>query len=188
MNYKERLKIAEKISNDLDLNPKLNFKDPITGDKIQVFNEFCSKALISMLIERFGEGDWGQQCLNVVPQTFAILQHHQVPCELVYGEVKIGGVCEFDTTLEGLKNELKNGNSDSGFAVHVWINIGKDYIIDPTISSRIHKYYDGNCPQNVIFNGKASAFKKQKIEYIPMLAGVKFVDITCGIPLDYRVI
>ncbi len=186
MNYIDRLKIAEKESLSLGLEPRLDLKSPSTGESIKVHSDFCSKALIHMLVERFGAGDWGQQCLNVAAKTFALLQHYQVPCELVYGEVKINGTNEFDTKIEGLKAELENGLSTGGFAVHVWINIGKDYIIDPTISSRIHKYYDKNCSQNMIINGKSNTLKKQRLEYIPMLVGAKFLDVTCGIPLQYQ--
>jgi hypothetical protein len=187
MNYRDRLKIVEKESQKLGLVPKLDLKMPMTADKVQVFSQFCQNALPHMLIERFGNGDWGQQCLNVASQAFAILQHYKVPCELIYGEVKIGGVNEFETTLSGLKSELSNGYSESGMAIHVWINIGKDYIIDPTISSRIHKYYDSTCPQNIIFSGLANSLKKKnKLEYIPMLAGAKYLELTCDIPLDYQ--
>jgi hypothetical protein len=186
MKYIDRLKKAELESIELNLDSRLDLKVPITGDKIKTFNDFCNQALIKMLLDVFGPGDWSQQCLNVAPQAFAILQHHGVPCELVYGEVRIGGTNEFDTTLSGLKKELSNGSSETGMAIHVWINIGKDYIIDPTISARINKHYDSNCPQNIIFCGKASKLKKDKLEYLPMLSGVKFLDITCGIPLEYK--
>lgn len=186
MNYKDRLKTAEKISHELGLNPKFDFKDPITGEKIKLFKDFCSKALIKMLIERFGKGNWNKQFLNIAPQVFAILQKHQVPCELVYGQVKIRGNEQFNISVDTLKEKLNGEEDKSGLAMHVWINVGKDYIIDPTISSRIHKYYDRKCPQNTIFNGKPNTLKKQKIEYIPMLAGAKYLDITCNIPLVYQ--
>jgi len=186
MNYKEKLKKVETLSLDLGLNPNLDLKLPITGDKIQLFKDFCSKALIKMLIERFGKGDWGQQSIEVIAQTFDILQKHKVPSELVYGEVKVNGVNEFGTTTEALKKELTNGLSESTFPMHIWINIGKDYIIDPTLSSRLHKRHDSNCSQNMIFTGKSNTLKKQKLEYIPMLAGAKYLDITKGIPLTYQ--
>ena len=187
MNYKDRLKTVQKSSQELGLDPKLDFKDPITGAKIQLFSDFCAKALIKMLTENFGSGDWGTQRFHVASKTFSLLQQHQVPCELVYGEVKIAGINAFETTMEGLKNALNKEQTASDVAMHVWINIGKDYIIDPTISFRINKYYDSKCPRNMIFNGKSNTLKKQqKLDYIPMLVGAKFLDEACGISLEYK--
>jgi hypothetical protein len=186
MNYIERLKVAETESIKLALCPKLDFKTLIPDEKLSQLNAFCSEDLINLLLGQFGPGDWSQQCLNVAPQTFAILQHYNIPCELVYGEVIIAGVKQFKTTITGLKKELNVGESDTGMAIHVWINIGNNYIIDPTISAWCKKHHDSNCPQNVIFNGNDVLMREQGIEYVPMLVGTKFLDITCGIPLEYK--
>lgn len=186
MNYKDRLKVVEKESQQLGLNPKLDFKDPITADKIKLFSDFCEKALIKMLIERFGKGDWSRQSLAVTSQTFEILQKHKVPCELIYGEVKINDGAAYGTNPEELKKLLQSTDSDISSPIHAWINVGKDYIIDPTISSLIHKRYNKKRTQNSIYNGKFNALKKQKLEYIPMLVGAKYLDVTRGITLSYQ--
>ncbi len=187
MKYSELIKIAEKESISLGLAPRLELASPSTGEKIKIFDNFCDTALIQILIERFDYGYWGQQCLNVCAQAFATLQYYTAPCELVFGEVNINGTNEFDVTLEGLKSELALGEQQTGLQIHVWLNIGKDYIIDPTISSRINKYYDPNFPINKIIRGKANSLeKKMKLKYTPILVGAKYLDITCGIPLTYN--
>jgi hypothetical protein len=186
VNYKDKLKIVEKNSINLGLLPHLDLRTPSTAEKIWLMEKICSGNLQDMLVQRYAPGYWGQQCLNVTSQSFAILQSLDIPCELVFGEVNINGTNEFDTTLEGLMSEYEKGYSGTAFAVHVWLNIGKDYIVDPTISSRIHKYYDKNFPQNKVINGTANKLdKKMKLKYIPMLAGVKYLEKTCGIPLEY---
>ena len=187
MNYIERLREAEKESNLLGLEPRLEIDYITTADDDEALNELCSIDLIQWLIDAFGLGDWADKCLTVTPHLFRLLQKLGIPCELVYGEVKINGTYEFDTTLDGLKDELDKGYSETGMAIHVWINFGANYIIDPTISGRIHKHYDEKCPQNIIFNGKSEALFNKKLKYIPMLAGIQYIKTTCRMPLEYEV-
>ena len=187
MKYVKQLEKAKTESFTLGIEPRLVNEPILSNEVTKDLSNFCETALQAQLINIFGKGYWGQNCLNIAAQTFAILQHIGVPCELVYGEVMIGTTPEFDTTLEGLKKSLSEGNSNSGMEIHVWVNIGKDFIIDPTVCSRINKYYDSNCPVNHILNGQSnSLMKKLKITHIPMLAGVKFLEKTCQIPLSYN--
>lgn len=187
MNYIERLREAEKESKLLGLEPRLAIDYITTADDDEALNEICSIDLTQWLIAEFGLGDWADGCLIVTPYLFVLLQEQGIPCELVYGEVKINGTYEFDTTLDGLKDELDKGYSENVMAIHVWINFGANYIIDPTISGRIHKHYDKKCPQNKIFNGKSEALFNKKLEYIPMLAGIQYLKTTCRMRLEYEV-
>jgi len=168
------------------LEPKLNYKKAITGVLTQNLSNLCQNELVPFLLQRFGNGYWGQQCLNIAPQTFMILQHSGIDCELVYGEVSINGTDEFDTDYDELVKELVNpGNA--GFAIHVWIQIGKDFIIDPTVAARINKYYSEQFPPHQIVLGKSKKLLKDlKLDYKPMLAGAKYVTRTCSIPLEYN--
>jgi len=186
MSYKEELSKAEKKSLELNLSPRLSNNFPITDDFKSSLDGFCNEHLLGHLMGMFGQGYWGTQCLNIAPQLFVMLQHHNIPCELVYGEVNINGTDEFDTTLEGLIHELKSSSFDSPFAVHVWISVGDDIIIDPTVSSRIHRYYSNDVPQNYIICGSSDSLKKEwMLDYKPMLVGAKYINVTCGIPLEY---
>ncbi|ENM1126653.1 TPA: hypothetical protein ACMDSJ_004518 [Vibrio parahaemolyticus] len=170
----------------LGLEPKLNYKKAITGVFTQNLSNLCKYELVPFLLQQFGNGYWGQQCLNIAPQTFMFLQHLGIDCELVYGEVSINGTDEFDTDYDELVKELENpGNA--GFAIHVWIQIGKDFIIDPTVAARINKYYSEQFPAHQIVFGKSKKLLKDlKLDYKPMLAGAMYVTKTCGIPLEYN--
>ncbi|MGF1767343.1 hypothetical protein L4D06_08145 [Enterovibrio makurazakiensis] len=188
MTYRDAIKLVEKRSLELGLDPQLGLKIPIDDEKITLLQQVCCNHLIQTLLHRYQPGDWGQQCLNIAAQTFAIFQHWEIPCELVFGEVNINGTDEYGTTLEGLLAEYKHGYTENAFAIHVWVNIGKDYIIDPTISSRINKYYDPNCPQNLVINGTAKTLDRtMRLKYKPILAGVKYLERTCDIPLEYKI-
>lgn len=184
--YESHSLIAFERSLTLGLEPKLNYKKAITGVFTQNLSNLCQNELVPFLLQRFGNGYWGQQCLNIAPQTFMILQHSGIDCELVYGEVSINGTDEFDTDYDELVKELVNpGNA--GFAIHVWIQIGKDFIIDPTVAARINKYYSEQFPPHQIVLGKSKKLLKDlKLDYKPMLAGAKYVTRTCSIPLEYN--
>jgi hypothetical protein len=170
----------------LGLEPRLNFRKAITGELKKNLKNLCQYELISLLLQQFGNGYWGQQCLNIAPHTFMILQHLGIDCELVYGEVSINGTDEFDTTYDGLVKELESAEN-GGFAIHVWIQVGKDLLIDPTVAARINKYYSPQFSPHYIVLGKSKKLLKDlKLEYKPMLAGAKYVTRTCGIPLEYN--
>lgn len=120
--------------------------------------------------------------MNISYQALAILRHLEIACELVYGEVIINGCREFDTTLEGLKSELDGYDQELAMNVHVWINVGNRFVIDPTISARINEHYDQNFPQHKIIYGTADKLlKNMKLNYEPMLTGVKFLERTCDL-------
>ena len=115
-----------------------------------------------------------------------MLQHIGVDCELVFGEVSIAGTGEFDTTLPGLLGELDQPN-EGGFAIHVWVQVGKDFIIDPTVAARINKYYSNNYPPHSVTAGTSKKLLKElKLDYQPMLMGAKYLTKTCGTPLNYN--
>jgi hypothetical protein len=188
VNYKELSKLAYERSITLDLVPRSVINNPITGALIKELNQFCDSQVLPFLLQRFGTDYWGNSCLNLAAQTFYMLQHIGINCELVYGEVNINGVKEFDTTIAGLVDELKEPR-EGGLAIHVWVQVGKDFIIDPTISARINKYYNPDYPPHLIVNGLSKKlFKENRLDYEPMLMGAKYLTTTCGIPLEYIVV
>jgi hypothetical protein len=184
--YKELSFAAFERSEEAGLEPKLNFKKAITEELTKGLDDLCCNQLGLFLLEQFGDGYWGNECLNIAPQMFAALQHLGFDCDLVYGEVAINGTDEFDTTLTGLLEEFKSPK-DGAFAIHVWLQIGKDLIVDPTIAARINKYYSSQYPPHKIIVGKSKKLLKElRLDYKPMLIGAKFVTKTCGIPLYYN--
>lgn len=187
MSYLQKIEVAEKTSEELGLSPRINPLDVIDAKNIQILDDICNEILPSMISEDFYDQDWSVQCMNIVPLLFTILQEHQIPCELTYGEVKVANILEFNTSLEELKAEWEKGASQDAMAIHVWITIGKDYIIDPTISSRIFKPFSEQ-HKNVIVSGKADLLQEsQQLEYIPMLVGAKYIEQICNISLSYQV-
>ncbi|QNH01928.1 hypothetical protein [Pseudomonas sediminis] len=188
MDYKQRIEFAEKISKEIGIAPLIHKNTPMDAHSLTIFDSFCSTILMQALLERFKPGYWGSQCMNIAPQAFAILQHYGFPCELTYGEVNINGTNEFDTEINHLKQEWANGKSDTDLCIHVWLTIGKDYIVDPTISSRIQKYYDRSFAQNLTITGRANILQKRyRLKYLPMLVGAKYLERIAGIPLEYSV-
>lgn len=185
--YKNQSAVAFTKSLNLGLAPKLDFKKPVTGQLVKDIIAMCNGEIFPFLLNRFGNGYWGQQCLNIAPQVFMMLQHIGLNCELVFGEVSIAGTGEFDTTLSVLLNELEAPN-EGGFAIHVWIQVGKDFIIDPTVAARINKYYSSNFPPHSIIAGASKKLLKElQLDYQPMLMGAEYLTKTCGIPLGYNV-
>ncbi|GHZ65947.1 hypothetical protein VCSRO126_3391 [Vibrio cholerae] len=185
-NYEELGRSAYLYSKQLGLEPRVNFEKVIESGFIGALENLCDNQILNFLLKQFGSGYWGTQCLNIAPQVFALLHHLNIDCELVYGEVEINGTDEFDTTLSGLENELKEPG-EAGFAIHVWIQIGKNLIIDPTIAARLNKYYDPNFPPHQTIIGLSEKLSTDKLIYKPMLMGAKYMLKTCGVPLQYNV-
>ncbi|MGR5498202.1 hypothetical protein [Vibrio diabolicus] len=177
--YKDQSLIAFEKSKEIGLEPNLNFKTVVNGIFSQNMLGLCQHEIRPFLIQRFGSSSWALQCLNVAPQVFAILKHLNIDCELVFGEVKVSGKPQFSASLQGLLNELDSPEKKE-FAVHVWIQVGKDYIIDPTIASQLHRHCSSHIDPTQIFVGKAKKLGRDaKLEYQPMLMGEKFLDLTC---------
>ncbi|MDN3685530.1 hypothetical protein QW180_26145 [Vibrio sinaloensis] len=101
--------------------------------------------------------------MNVSAQLFAILQHYNIPCELTYGDVHLGEKGEYAVSKSILVDEWHEVSDKEGLPIHVWITIGKDFIIDPTISSRIHTDYDSSVPLNHLLVAEAQPLKKMKL-------------------------
>lgn len=187
MGYQKKIELAEKYSKQLGISPRLYPHGSIDVNNIQILDDLCNSILPDMISKDFQHKDWSTQCMNVAPHLFNILQEHNIPCELTYGEVKIGGIAEFGTLQEELIKEWNKGKSQEPFAIHVWLTIGRDYIIDPTISSRIFNPFHSHYRKNIIVSGKADHLKESlQLKYIPMLLGAKYIEKICGISLDYK--
>lgn len=101
--------------------------------------------------------------------------------DLVIGEVNINGTDEYDTTLEGLRQDWEAGQDGLGNqSLHVWLSIGDDVIVDGGIGARLVRYY-GAAPdwaQEVIVGRASYLAESMKCRYIPMLIGRAFVSRT----------
>jgi hypothetical protein len=101
--------------------------------------------------------------------------------DLIVGEVNINGTDEYDTTIEGLRLDWKNGHDGQGSqALHVWASIGDDVIIDGGIGARLSRYY-GAQPEfaEEIIVGRATYLAdSMRCRYIPMMVGRAFLSRT----------
>ncbi|HGS5851982.1 TPA: hypothetical protein ACMD2S_004539 [Vibrio parahaemolyticus] len=186
MTYEEKFDIAVSTSNELGISPRIVEKFPIDERNVDFFRNLVEHNLLGMLIERFGVGDWGNQCMNVSAQLFTILQHYNIPCELTYGDVHLGEKGEYAVSKSILVDEWHEVSDKEGLPIHVWITIGKDFIIDPTISSRIHTDYDSSGPLNHLLVAEAQPLKNETgIVYTPFLVGKNYLEKIADIPLDY---
>ena len=91
---------------------------------------------------------------------------------------------EYDTTLRRLKKELKRGVGTSNFNIHAWITFGHQYVVDFSISSRLNRHYDPSSHPYGLFAATPDELAEKGLEYIPMLVGSRFLEITCGIDLN----
>ncbi|MDC5857421.1 hypothetical protein [Vibrio europaeus] len=186
MKYINYLEQANDLALGLGFNLNLNESTPVTGKQSQNYRSLCNDELLHSLINKFGLGYWSNSCMAFSSHVFEYLQKKGIPCNLVYGEVIINGTYEFDTTVDGLISEFNKGYSNSSMKIHVWIAVGKDYIIDPTIAARVSEYYDKGLSPHQIISGKASSLhKKMRLEYIPMLSGPEFIERVCNLKLNY---
>lgn len=177
-NYKQASLAAFEKSKELGLEPKLDFNNPITTDKIEELKELCNQEIIHSLINLFGRGYWGTSCLGITSRTMQILKNFGIDCELVYGDVNINGTDEYDTTLDGLMSELNNPGRGE-FQVHTWIQVGENLIIDPTVAARLNKYYSPEFPSHYVVVGKSNELlNNYRLDYRPMLLGENYLDKT----------
>lgn len=184
--FVQAMNMAFAESNKLGLTPSIDLNVALNKSDETVLTRWCLAELLPFLADKHPHDYWGEQCINLTAQTFALLQALDVECEIVMGEVNINGTDEFDTTLSGLKDEFAKGISNDPLAIHVWIQLGNNFVIDPSICARLRKYYMPTFPVPHIVTGFVSdLFNMLKLEYKPMLVGAKYITETCGIPLEY---
>lgn len=101
--------------------------------------------------------------------------------DLVIGEVRIQGNCEYDTALKDLKRDWHAGPAGAGNqSLHVWVTIGDDVVVDAGIGARLARYY--RAPEyfaDEVVVGRASELASGiHCVYEPMLFGRAFVERT----------
>lgn len=122
-------------------------------------------------------GYWGNSCQSLSTNFFAHLNLVGIPANIVLGNVIVNGTDEFETTLEGLQEEVRATEPLTGVQnVHAWICLGDDTIVDAALPPRLAKLY--NAPpsfDDMIFIGRAAEMVgRYKVQYIPLLVGTEF--------------
>lgn len=130
---------------------------------------------------------WGNQCQTLASHAFAHLVMHGFDADIVVGEVEVNGTLEFDATLESIRREYSGENLVGNQAIHVWVTIGDDTVIDAGLPDRMIKHY--KFPENLmppIIVGRAGKIAQDfRAKHEPLLVGTDFVAKTNSIdPLD----
>ncbi|WP_199103893.1 hypothetical protein [Aquitalea sp. ASV11] len=128
---------------------------------------------------------WGDQCQFLAGHIVSYLNMiHNIPAEIIIGEVSINGTLEYDANFEELKQEYfsetrMRGNQN----LHAWVSIGGDVIIDAAIGHRLAKNY--NVPLKKlprVMVRRASGFIKSGLNFsakhLPMIYGSDFLEKT----------
>ncbi|WP_186072260.1 hypothetical protein [Burkholderia gladioli] len=140
----------------------------IAGDLTSDFSEFLHRLL---------PGYWGSSCQTLSTQLFAALNSNGIAADIVIGNVIINGTDEFETTLDVLMAEVCATDEIEGHqAIHAWVSLGDDTIIDAALPSRLVKHYRAP-PEigNVIFVERASFLSEHyRLRYQPLLVGTEF--------------
>lgn len=126
---------------------------------------------------------WGDKCQTLAGMLFAQLIEIGIDADIVVGEVNINGTQEYDTVLDDLIQDYLGPQCDSKQALHVWVTVGDDIIIDPGIPDRMIKHY--RFPKNLmppIMIGRAAVLEEKfKVRHDPMLVGTDFIAKTNSI-------
>ncbi|MCF5054563.1 hypothetical protein GIW50_14160 [Pseudomonas syringae] len=169
------------LENSLDFNfdnkPRISITEKIDQELLEFIAVKIEQNLIPHLL-RIHPTYWGNSCQLLSSHIFAYLASKGIDAEIVYGEVEINGTLEFDTTLQGLKREF---HSDpplaGGQALHAWVSLGGDIIIDAAIPDRMIKLYQLPSERLPLFLiGRASELSRTfRTRYQPLLVGTDFL-------------
>jgi hypothetical protein len=177
------------LSSAIIRSQKLNFLNPIvvkpypkiSNKKLENLKELIYKEILPILWQYVGDQYKGTSCIDLSINLFAWLQAGGYEADIVYGEVEINGINEFDVELNNLIDEYHNNISEGVQNIHAWVTVGDDLIIDMALPDRISKYYGvPNLPP--IFIDRAGEMLTQyRSKYKPMLIGTDFIAKTNSI-------
>lgn len=173
----------EQLSNAITESKKLGFiRASLISEQTAIPDKTLSStrdlvAKLSGFFDRILPGYWGNSCQTLSSNIFAHLNSQDIAANIILGNVIINGTDEFETTLESLQEEVRATESLKGHqAVHAWVSLGDDTIVDAALPPRLVKHY--NAPSyfnDVIFIGRASEMSSTyKLRYQPILVGTEF--------------
>lgn len=173
----------EQLSTAIMESKKLGFtRDPLISEQTSVSDDTLDIARdvingISGFLDYVLPGYWGNSCQSLSTNIFAHLNHQGIEANIILGNVIINGTDEFEATLESLRAEVHTVEPLAGHqAVHAWVSLGDDTIIDAALPPRLVKLY--NAPpdfNDMILIGRASEMSARfKLRYQPILVGTEF--------------
>lgn len=147
----------------------------VADDVLRVTSQLIS--YLSGFFDQVLPSYWGNSCQTLSTNIFAHLNAQGIPANIVLGNVMVNGTNEFETTLEGLQQEVCATVPLEGLQhVHAWVSLGDDTVVDAALPPRLAKHY--NAPQgfeDMIFIGRAAEMvDRYKVQYIPLLVGTEF--------------
>ncbi|WP_111858708.1 hypothetical protein [Acinetobacter sp. CFCC 10889] len=186
-NYSESYR--QQLSNALISSKKLNYLNQIiikpypkiSNKKLENLQNIIYQKILPILWQSVGDKYKGTSCIDLSINLFIWLQALGYESDIVYGEVEINGVNEFDVSIEELFYEYNNRVAEGIQNIHAWVTIGDDIIIDMALPDRILKFY-GVLDLPPIFINRAGEMSRQfRSKYKPMLVGTDFIAKTNSI-------
>ncbi|MHC3434961.1 hypothetical protein [Delftia lacustris] len=153
------------------ISPEANINDSVLRATSELLNQ------LSAFLDRIIPGYWGNSCQTLSSNIFAHLNNQGIAANIVLGNVIINGTDEFETTLEGLQQEVQaTGDLEGAQQVHAWISVGGDTIVDAALPPRLVRHYKAPEQFNdMMFIGRAAEMvARYNIKYEPILVGTEF--------------
>lgn len=175
--YREQFFNAVQDSKHLGFTrvPFISEQTPIPDSTLLATRNLINQ--FSLFLESILYGYWGNSCQTLATNIFAYLNNQGIAADIVLGNVIINGTDEFETTLASLQTEMQATEPLTGAqAVHAWVSLGDDTIIDAALPPRLVKHY-GLPPRfnDMIFIGRATEMSsKYRVRYQPILVGSDF--------------
>lgn len=179
--YREQLSTAILESRKLGFtrDPLISEQTSVSDDTLGITRDLMNG--ISGIFDYILPGYWGNSCQTLSAYIFAHMNHQGIEANIILGNVIINGTDEFEATLESLRAEVHTAEPLAGHqAVHAWVSLGDDTIIDAALPPRLVKHY--NAPphfNDMILIGRASEMSARfKLRYQPILVGTEFFSRT----------
>lgn len=173
----------KQLSNAILESRRLGFtRPPLISEKISIPDDTLRITTglmndLSVRLDAVLPSYWGNSCQTLSTNIFAHLNLQGIAADIILGNVIINGTDEFETTLESLQEEVRATKPLIGSqAVHAWVSLGDDTIIDAALPPRLFKHYEAPPKFNdMIFIGRASEMSSRyKVRYQPILVGTEF--------------
>ena len=175
--YREQLSIAISESKKLGFTrtPLISEQTAISDSALSITRDLVTKftEILDLILPSY----WGNSCQTLSANIFAHLNSQDIAANIIIGNVIINGTDEFETTLESLQAEVRATEPLIGHqAVHAWVSLGDDTIVDAALPPRLAKHYKAPSSFNdLILIGRASKMSSRyKLRYQPILVGTEF--------------
>jgi len=167
--------VAAGVSIGLKRKPMVTAENPVEQSRLEEVRD--RMADFSEHLNLLIPGYWGNSCQTLSAQVFAFLNAQGVAAEIVLGNVIVNDTDAFGATLDSLTTEYLATEPLTGpQALHAWVSLGDDTIIDAALPPRLVKHF--GFPREMegrILTARASLFaEKLDILYEPIIVGAEY--------------